>query len=71
MSNKDSAGAVVSKSETSYGSSRILEYERISAEDGSDGNLKFHFCKVLSHTRPVTSEDWFCQPRLCVVISLN
>ena len=43
----------------SYGFSGILEYERISAEDGSNGNLELHLCKVLSHTRPVGSEDRF------------
>ena len=39
MTNKDSVGVVVSKGEISYGSSGIFEYERISAEDGSNGNL--------------------------------
>ena len=50
------SGVVISEFGIAYGFSGILEYEYIAAEDGSDGNLEFHCCEVLSRARPVVSE---------------
>jgi len=32
---------------------RVLEYERVAAEDGGDEDVEFHGREVLTHTNPV------------------
>ena len=40
---------------------RVLEHERVAAEDGSDEDLEFHVREVLTHTHPMIHENGFGQ----------